>query len=320
MADEIEVAPVSGGELRARAIDGEVALLAARQYGVVARAQLAALGITRQAIDHRLECGRLHRLHRGVYAVGHRFVSREGRWLAAVLAFGGDAVLSHRSAAALWGIRATARRRIEVTVSGRQHARPSIQVHDAKLAVDEVTTERGIPVTTPPRTLLDLAAVLDAGQVERAINEAEFHRLTDPTSLGVLLKRHPRRRGARAIRRILAAQSLGATITRSELEHRFLRFLDEAVLPRPEVNASLQVGTDRWIEADCLWPDQHLIAELDGHASHATTAGFERDRARDRALQADGWRVIRITWRQLHEEPAAVARDLTRLLEARGVT
>ena len=222
-------------------------------------------------------------------------------------------MLSHRSAAALWGIRATARGRIEVTVSGRQHARPSIQVHDAQLAVDEVTTERGIPVTTPPRTLLDLAAVLDAGQVERAINEAEFHRLTDPTSLCVLLKRRPRRRGARAIRKILAAKSLGATITRSELERRFLRFLDEAVLPRPRVNASLQVA-DHAIEADCLWLDQHLIAELDGHASHATTAGFERDRARDRALQADGWRVIRITWRQLHEEPAAVARDLERLL------
>jgi very-short-patch-repair endonuclease len=183
-----------------------------------------------------------------------------------------------------------------------------------------VTTERGIPVTTPPRTLLDLAAVLDASRVKRAINEAEILRLTDPTSLGVLLKRHPRRRGARAIRKILATKSLGATITRSELEHRFLQFLDEAVLPRPKVNTSLQIATDRCIEADCVWRDQHVIAELDGHASHATTAGFERDRARDRALQAQGWRVIRSTWRQLHQEPAAVARDLERLLTARGVT
>lgn len=320
MADEVEVDVAIRGKPRPRSIDGEIAALAGRQHGVVARRQIAALGAGPGAIDRRLERGRLHVVHRGVYAVGHRAVSREGRWIAAVFAMGPEAVVSHRSAAALWGIRRTARARIEVTVPGRRASRPTLEVHHGKLAVDEVTTERGIPVTAPNRTLLDLAAVLDARQVERAINEAEFLRVTDPTSLDVLLKRHPRRRGAHALRRILAAQAIGATIIRSELERRFLQFLDEAGLPRPEVNASLQIATDRWIEADFLWRPQHLIAELDGHASHATVAGFERDRARDRALQAAGWPVIRITWRQLHEEPAAVARDLDRLLKARGVT
>jgi very-short-patch-repair endonuclease len=239
--------------------------------------------------------------------------------MAAVLAIGPDAVLSHRSAAALWGMRATGRGRIEVTVARNPRTRPTIQVHAAQLPADEVTTEHGIPVTTPARTLLDLAAVLDAGQVERAMNEAEFLRLTDPTSLDDLVDRHRGRPGTRTIRELLKTHNIGATITRSELEARFLRFLDDAVLPRPRMNVSLQLE-DRWIEADCVWPDQRVIAELDGHASHATTAGFERDRARDRALQAAGWRVIRITWRQLHEEPDAVARDLERLLKARGVT
>jgi very-short-patch-repair endonuclease len=320
MADEVAVDVDIRGKPQPHSIDGEIAALAGRQHGVVARRQIAALGAGPSAIDRRLELGRLHLLHRGVYAVGHRVVSREGRWMAAVLALGPGAVVSHRSAAALWGIRPTSRGRIEVTVPGPRRSRTTLEVHRARLAADEVTTERGIPVTAPNRTLLDLAAVLDATQVERAINEAEFLRVTDPTSLDALLERHPRRRGARALRQILAAQAIGATVTRSELERRFLRLLDEAGLPRPEVNASLQIATDRWIEADFLWRPQHLIAELDGHASHATTAGFERDRARDRALQAAGWRVIRITWRQLHEEPAAVARDLERLLKAGGVT
>jgi very-short-patch-repair endonuclease len=239
--------------------------------------------------------------------------------MAAVLTVGRRAVLSHRSAAALWGIRATARGRVEVTVPRKLGSRPTIEVRVAALADDEVTVQRGIPVTTPSRTLLDLATVLDARHLERAINEAEVLRLTDPTSLGDLVERHRGRPGARRIRNILATYEIGATITRSELEIRFLRFLDEAVLPRPEVNVGIQTAAGP-IEADFTWRAQHVIAELDGHASHATTAGFERDRARDRALQAAGWRVIRITWRQLHGESAAVARDLGRLLKAGGVT
>jgi hypothetical protein len=319
MAVETEVGPDMGGKLRSRGIDEGIASIAERQHGVVARRQIAALGVGPRAIDHRLRCGRLHSVHRGVYSVGHRVISRDGRWMAAVLAFGSCAVLSHRSAAALWGMRPTARRRVEVTAPGAQHSRSAIEVHDARLAADEVTVRRGIPVTTPPRTLLDLAAVLDARHLERVLNEAEVLRLTDPTSLGDLVERHRGRRGARTIRELLNTQTIGATITRSELEDRFLQFLDEAVLPRPGMNVVLHLA-DRRIEGDCVWRDHHLIAELDGHASHATTAGFERDRARDRALQAAGWRVIRITWRQLHDEPAAVARDLERLLNARGVT
>jgi hypothetical protein len=174
---------------------------------------------------------------------------------------------------------------------------------------------RGIRVTTVPRTLFDLAAVLPAHQVERAINEAEFRRLTNPLSLGDLVDRYRRRRGVPMIRAILARVRAGAQITRSDLEARFLAFLDGVGLPRPETNAHLMVGGS-WIECDCVWRDRRVIVELDGRATHDTAAAFERDRTRDRKLAARGWRHARITWRQLQDEPEALASDLRAILES----
>ena len=210
-------------------------------------------------------------------------------------------------------MRPSARTRIEVTVPRAVRSRPAMQIHHGPLAADEVTAVNGIRVTTAPRTLLDLGAVVGQRELKRATDEAETLRLTDPLSLDDVVTRYPHRPGAGAMRKILAAARIGAEKTRSELEDRFLAFLDDQGLPRPAVNVPLPL-TDRTIEADCLWPSQRLIVELDGHASHATTSAFERDRARDRILQAAGWRVIRITWRQLHEEPDAIAADLKRLL------
>lgn len=178
---------------------------------------------------------------------------------------------------------------------------------------NELTTTRGIPVTTPARTLLDLATVVGPQALERAINEAEVLRLTSPHSLDDLVNRHRGRPGIPAMSRILNAGSVGATITRNEMEDRFFALLDEAGLPRPEVNAQLQIaGT--WIEPDFMWPSSRLIVELDGYETHGTRAAFERDRARDRALQVAGCRVCRVTWRQLHERPAAVVSELSDLL------
>ena len=233
--------------------------------------------------------------------------------MAAVLSIGADAVLSHRSAAALWGIRETARARIDVAVPRALRSPPAIQLHRVRLSADEVTEQRGLRVTTPPRTLLDLAAVLTRPQLERALNEAEILRLADGLSVAEIVDRHPRRQGTRAIRAMLAGTQPGATVTRSELEDRFLAFLEEAVPQRSEVNAVIEEDGRRF-EVDCLWRGRRLVAELDGHAVHGTTAAFERDRARDRILQAAGWRVVRVTWRQLHEERAALASDLRRLL------
>jgi hypothetical protein len=178
---------------------------------------------------------------------------------------------------------------------------------------DEVTVERGIRVTTVPRTLLDLAAVLPQHQVERAINEAEVRRLTDPLSLGDLVGRYPRRWGVPVIRSILAASRVGTTVTRSELESRFLALLNDSGLPRPETNVHLLVA-GRWIECDCLWRERRLVVELDGRAAHHTAAAFERDRERDRLLSAQGWRTIRITWRQLHEGVGSLVPDLRKIL------
>lgn len=290
-----------------------LAELAARQHGVVARRQLLAIGLTGRAIERRIEAGRLHQLHRGVYAVGHRAISREGRWLAAVLASGEDAVLGRRSAAALWEIRTGGGARTEVVVAGARRPRPGIAPYRSALAGDEVTAHRGIPVTTPARTLLDLAAVLAPARLERAVARAEVLRLADAVSLPVLLERHSRRPGAAALRAILAAGA--PAVTRSELEERFLAFLAGEGLPRPRTNVWMTVGA-HGIELDCLWPRQRLVVELDGYAVHGTRAAFEADRERDRALQAAGFRVLRVTWRQLHDAPARLAADLARLLAA----
>jgi Transcriptional regulator, AbiEi antitoxin/AbiEi antitoxin C-terminal domain len=239
--------PVIGAESGA---DRLIAALAQRQHGVVGRRQLLELGLGRRAIGHRLASGRLHRLHRGVYAVGHRVLSREATWMAAVLATGPGAVLSHRSAAALWGIRDSASARVDVTIPRWSRARAGIRTYQALLAADEVTVRRGVPVTTPPRTLLDLAAVI-GGRVERAVEESEMLRLTDALSLEDLVVRHRGRRGVSVIRQILDAGRIGATITRSELEARFLAFVDAERLPRPEVNARLETAAG-WFEVDCV--------------------------------------------------------------------
>lgn len=229
--------------------------------------------------------------------------------MAAVLAAGPGAVLSHRSAAALWGLRPTARARVDVTTGRVLRARPGIHPHRAVLAPDEITLKDGIPTTTLARTLLDLAAVLRPDALERAMEQAEILRLTDVLSLDELLTRHPAARGAKALRRILAVTDLDANITRSELEARFLSFLDAADLPRPNVNTIIE-----GMEVDFAWPEHRVIVELDGFAFHATRRAFEDDRARDRRLQACGWRVIRITWRQLHDEPQRLAAELAALL------
>jgi very-short-patch-repair endonuclease len=311
MATERNVKPDIRAELCARGADAAIAVLAGRQHGVVGRGQLAALGLGRRAIGHRLESGRLLPMHRGVYAVGHHKVSYKGWYMAAVLAVGADAVLSHRSAADLWGIRRTSRRRVDVSVERHLPSRPEIEIFWTPLPADETTVIEGIPVTTVPRTLLDLAAVVDRQQLERALEQAEAQRLTDPVSLDELLQRYPGRRGSRKLAKARARGARG--ITRSKLEERFQALLDEAVLPRPELNAPIELN-GRQFEADCVWRKQRLIVELDGRAWHDTRQAFERDRERDRLLQAAGWRVVRITWRQLRDDPQAVARDLRRLL------
>jgi very-short-patch-repair endonuclease len=245
-----------------------------------------------------------------VYAVGHSVLTADAVRMAGVLAIGPAAVLSHRAAAAHHGLRPFAG--IEATLEQPHRRRPGIRLHQLPLPPDEVTMVRSVPVTTVPRTIFDLAAVVPRAQVERAMHEADLRRLGDCLSLPDLLDRYPMRRGAATIRAILKD---GAMHTRSELEARFRSFLARKRLPRPEVNVPLFVGA-RWIECDFLWRDARVIVELDGRIAHDTARAFERDRTRDRALTARGGRMIRVTWRQLHGEPEALVYDLRTLLSA----
>jgi very-short-patch-repair endonuclease len=302
-----------GASEQTRALDARIGELAERQHGVVARRQLERLGVGKGSIEKRVRMGRLHRLHRGVYAVGHRVLSPEARWMAAVLACGPGAVLSHRSAAALWRMRESSSRAIEVTTPRKSRSRGAIHRHFALLPADEVLTERGIPATSVPRTLFDLAAVSSADVVEHALRESEYLRLHDRLSLPALLDRYPGRRGSRVVRESLRRRAeLPAGRARSWLEREFLPFLRRSGLPRPQLNVWLEVG-GKSIEVDCLWPGK-VVVELDGFAGHGTRAAFREDRARDRRLRVAGYGVIRIAPEQLDDEAQAIAADLRVLL------
>ena len=313
MADHLGIDPALRGKVRGGDVDRAIAELAERQQAVVGRRQLLALGVRRRAIEHRLECGRLHIVYRGVYAVGHRILTPDGWRMAAVLLAGEGAVASHRSAGAHHLIRPSSRKLDEVTVHGPHRHCKAVQFHYGRLPPDEIMIVRGVPVTTVSRTIFDCAAVLRPTQVERMVGQADILRLTDSLSLQDVLERYPRRRGAPTIREILGARSIGLGVTREELEARFQEFLRKYGLPRPELNAWLKVGK-RWYQVDCLWRIQQLIVELDGRETHHTIAAFESDRVRDRALSVAEWRVIRVTWRQLHEDPDELAADLWSLL------
>ncbi len=291
--------------------------LAEAQHGVAARRQLEATGLSPDQIDRRVSREALCPLHRGVYAVGHGRVSAEGHWLAAVLAGPPDAVLSHRSAAALWGIRRAAVTRTDVTTRGSRRPRPGLRFHAARLPDDERTVRDAIPVTTPARTLLDLAAVLDRDRLERAIHEAEIARLYDGRAIAALLDRYPRRHGVPQLRSVLASLDAGTTVTRSRFEALFRAFVRRRDVPAARLNERVAVPGD-CVEVDAHWPAHRLVAELDGRDTHLTRRAFEEDRLKDLRLQAAGWRVVRITWRRLHDDPEGLERDLRVLLDGRG--
>jgi very-short-patch-repair endonuclease len=290
-----------------------VAELAGRQHGVVARWQLLALGFSPAMIKRRLARSGLHRLHAGVYAWGHSSIAFEARWMAATLAFGPDAVLSHRSAGQLWGLVPRSEIRPEVTRPRHARGRPHLVVHQAALQPDEVVRRWGIPVTSVPRTMLDLAGMLKERQVERAWNEMEVRGLTDRLSVPDLLDRYPRRQGTLVLARLAGSESTPVGRTRNELEEAFLALVDRHRLPRPRMNAHLAIR-DRFFEVDCLWEDRKVAIELDGEGVHRTRRAFHKDRERDRILTAERWTTTRVTWQHLDETPDELASDLRLIL------
>ncbi|MEA2290232.1 MAG: hypothetical protein QOD55_2229 [Solirubrobacteraceae bacterium] len=287
-----------------------VARRAAEQWGVLTLEELRACGLSREAVSVRVRNGLLHRLHRGVYAVGHANPPLEGRFLAAVRAFGDGAVLSHVSAAALWEIVPWDARHPEVTVrrAGRR-AHAGIRVHrSSMLAVPDVTRHRGIPVTSPARTLLDLAATFADRPLRRAIRQAQtLHRL-DLRQLAEAVHRGGRRRGTRKLADIIAA---GPSPTRSELENLVLDLILGAGLQRPTINVPITVDGRRVIP-DFRWPEQRLVLEADGAAWHDSPIARRDDHERQALLEAHGERVIRVTWQQAVARPNQTLERLRR--------
>jgi len=276
---------------------------------VFALRQACSLGMGARAVQQRVATGRLFRIHHGVYApVPRRLLSREGRWLAAVLACGDHAALSHRSAAHLHELRATTRTGIDVIVAGRTaHRHPGIDLHrSVNLTIDDVTTVRRIPVTTLARTLLDLAAVTSRHQLGRAIHQADLLRLLDVHAIARQLARNPHAPGARRLR---AELDLPTELNDSPLEDRFLAAWRASGGPAPERRPYIDPGDGGIpLRPDFVWRDPKVAVETDGRGTHDTRHAFEDDRLRDQRLIAAGWVVIRVTDRQLNE-------DLPRILE-----
>ena len=235
--------------------------------------------------------------------------------MAAVLAAGPGAVLSHRSAAELWGLIGGFTLPIHLTASSGRRQRDGLRFHRPQCPDDERTEVEAIPVTTVPRTILDCAAALSERQLERLINEADVLRLHDRLSIPTLLDRYPHRPGSRKLSVALSKRDAGSTWTRSDLEELLIELADELGLRRPETNVVLDIAGESF-EIDALWRAERIAVELDSRQFHLTPLAFERDRRRDRKLSASGWRPVRLTWRQLTEDRAAVAHDLIRMCEA----
>jgi very-short-patch-repair endonuclease len=253
----------------------------------------------RNAVDRRVKSRRLKRMHRGIYLVGAVAPALASE-MAAVLAGGEAAVLSHRSAAELWKLLTyPANSPIEVTipVGDRGRSRRGIRVHRAKLERDETTRRDRIPITAPARTILDLAAAVSARELEQAVALATRRHHASRTSLLSLLARYPRRRGTPALRALLEHRERPA-LTRSEAEERLLDLIRRADLPAPEVNVQLD-----GYEVDFLWQGERLVVEVDGFAFHGDRRQFEADRRRDAHLTARGFRVMRVTWRRSPKSP-----------------
>lgn len=279
----------------------QVAALAERQSGVVACAQLKRIGFSDARIGRWLRAGRLHRVHHGVYAVGHRALSARGRLVGGLLYAGPGAMLSHVTSAWWTGIWGGEPRTIHVSTPRRCRSTPGVRVHAQRRL--ERTRHRGLPVTTVAQTMLDVAAVTRPREVRRALAEAVYQGLVDLEDLEAVAGRG--RPGSAALRAAMDGHRPRLAHTLSVLEERFLDLCTAHGIPLPLVNVKVA-----GVMVDALWPDDRVIVELDGHRTHATPAAVERDRSRELTLRAAGYLVLRYTWRQVTRRPDVVAADL----------
>jgi predicted transcriptional regulator of viral defense system len=286
-----------------RPVDGLVAELAARQHGVVARWQLSALGLSRDAIKHRLASGRLHRVRRGVYAVGHRKLTERGHFMAAVLAFGPDALLSHRSCAALRSLMPDARAVIDVTVPGRgRKGLPGVRLHLPRaLHPDDVDIHDGIPCTSVARMLMEVAATEPTRHLERIFEAAERQRVLDLRDIHALLDRSHGHAGRKPLFTLSEEFHDPPPAVRSKLELNFFELCEAAGIERPQVNVTV-LGH----EVDMLWEGPKVVVELDSWEFHRTRQAFERDRERIVTLQLRQYTVLPFTWKRMETEPGSL--------------
>ena len=277
--------------------DRRAAELAGKQRGVIALWQLLELGFTRDMVEWRTRSGRLHCVFRGVYAFTPE-ITPSARFMAAALAYGPAAVLSHRAAAAIWDLGGWPTRVIDVTVPTRRTSQPGIRIHRANVKRAE---KDGYPVTTPTRTLIDLAPSLPLARLEETIERAERLELLDVKAL------HEHSHGRRGAKRLKAILSdwIEPEPTRSQLERAIRKLCENHNLPLPSQNVSLH-----GLDVDGYWEEANVVAELDSYEWHRTRRTFERDREKAAALEAKGVRVLRFTWRQITRRPADVAATL----------
>jgi very-short-patch-repair endonuclease len=295
------------------ALDVAVAALAAGQHGIVAFWQLIELGMGRDAIQHRVRIGRLHPVHRGVFAVGYPAGTREAFEMAAVLACGDDAVVSHWTATGRWTLLRPSRGPIHVTAPTDRRGRKGVKAHWAELHPHDRTKRDGIPVTSVPRTLLDIAGVANERTLRRAVNQAARSGWLNRRAIDELLERNPRRKGSKQLRTVIASVTPATRRTRSDLEVAFLELCAAYGLPEPLSNTKV-LG----FEVDLYWPEATLIGELDSYEYHRTPYEFESDRRRDAHLKRNGYEVLRVGEGWLNSDPADVAETVRSLLGCPG--
>lgn len=305
---------------RTRERQQRLAALAAAQSGVVSLDQLREIQITPRAAAYRAKQGDIHRVHQGTYAVGHRAIGGSGALRAALLACDPGAVLSHGTAAALWGLRDQWPVLIDVLVpcqAGRK--RDGIRCRRCRYPAEgEIVVHGGLHCTTPARTLVDLAGILGTDSLRRAVERAAVLKRLDLVALDAAMGNGQRRRGVAALRDIAdewRTEDGSVADVRSDFEALVLPRLVAMGLPRPECNKTLQLGGDR-LMVDFLWREHRLVVETDGRETHATPVAFQRDRRRDQILVAAGYRVARATWDQIHGELQAVAARIGSALES----
>lgn len=298
--------------------DRAVSRIAARQHGLIGGRQLATLGLDKGAVAHRVRAGRLHRIRAGVFAVGHTAITEEATLLAAVIACGSAAVLSHDHAAdhrrllPPWMEPDVTAIHVTVPPHCGRGRRPGIAVHRSLLAPADRHENRAIPVTSPGRTILDLSAALDLRALERLIDQALTDRRASLADLRAILGRRERRAGSAKLRQLIASSERFDSVTRSELEERLLGLIRESGLPRPSVNVRVA-----GLLVDASWAAERVVVEVDGYRWHRTRSRQESDRSRELRLRRAAWLVLRYSARQLFDEPLQVVADLSGTLASR---